>query len=256
MQFFSIYDLIISRSKERNMTTEDMFSFFSAQKISKATLICLQQTSFLPDKPAFKNAIIDFLGMNELEIELAMGHIPAEYRKSYYDNISHIAALLQKANDPNTVKEVKPFFETDIGKLYNGDCIEIMKAMPESCADLVFADPPFNLGKTYDPGIDDNMTMSKYINWTYEWLDQCVRILKPGGRIFVYNIPKWCTYIAAHLGEQLTFWDWIAVDMKFSLPIQSRLYPAHYALISYVKGVKATTFNNQRIPMQICRHCG
>ena len=64
MQFFSIYDLIISRSKERNMTTEDMFSFFSAQKISKATLICLQQTSFLPDKPAFKNAIIDFLGMN------------------------------------------------------------------------------------------------------------------------------------------------------------------------------------------------
>ena len=100
------------------------------------------------------------------------------------------------------------------------------------------------------------MTMSKYINWTYEWLDQCVRILKPGGRIFVYNIPKWCTYIAAHLGERLTFWDWIAVDMKFSLPIQSRLYPAHYALISYVKGVKATTFNNQRIPMQICRHCG
>ncbi len=97
---------------------------------------------------------------NELEIELAMGHIPAEYRKSYYDNISHIAALLQKANDPNTVKEVKPFFETDIGKLYNGDCFEIMKAMPESCVDLVFADPPFNLGKTYDPGIDDNMTMS------------------------------------------------------------------------------------------------
>lgn len=156
MQFFSIYDLIISKSKERNMTTEDMFSFFSTQKISKAILIGLQQTSFLPDKPAFKNAIIDFLGMNELEIELAMGHIPAEYRKSYYDNISHIAALLQKANDPNAVKEVKPFFETDIGKLYNGDCIEIMKAMPDSCVDLVFADPPFNLGKTYDPGIDDN----------------------------------------------------------------------------------------------------
>ena len=61
MQFFSIYDLIISKSKERNMTTEDMFSFFSTQKISKAILIGLQQTSFLPDKPAFKNAIIDFL---------------------------------------------------------------------------------------------------------------------------------------------------------------------------------------------------
>ena len=89
--------------------------------------------------------------------------------------------------------------------------------MPDCCVDLVFADPPFNLGKTYDPGIDDNMTMSKYINWTYEWLDQCIRILKPGGRIFIYNIPKWCTYIASYLGEQLTFWDWIAVDMKFKI---------------------------------------
>lgn len=256
MQFFSIYDLIISKTKDKNMTTDEMLSFFSARKISKATLISLQQTSFLPDKPAFKNAVTEFLGMNELEIELAMGHIPAEYRKSYYDNISHIAALLQKSTDNNVLKDLKPFFETDIGKLYNGDCIEIMKGMPDCCVDLVFADPPFNLGKTYDPGIDDNMTMSKYINWTYEWLDQCIRILKPGGRIFIYNIPKWCTYIASYLGEQLTFWDWIAVDMKFSLPIQNRLYPAHYALVSFIKGVKAQTYHNQRISLQTCRHCG
>ena len=190
MQFFSIYDLIISKAKDKNMTTDEMLSFFSTRKISRAILISLQQTSVLPDKPAFKNAVTEFLGMNELEIELAMGQIPAEYRKSYYDNISHIAALLQKSTDNNILKDLKPFFETDIGKLYNGDCIEIMKGMPDYCVDLVFADPPFNLGKTYDPGIDDNMTMSKYINWTYEWLDQCIRILKPGGRIFIYNIPK------------------------------------------------------------------
>lgn len=81
-------------------------------------------------------------------------------------------------------------------------------------------------------------------------------MLKPGGRIFIYNIPKWCTYIASYLGEQLTFWDWIAVDMKFSLPIQNRLYPAHYALVSFIKGVKAQTYHNQRIPLQTCRHCG
>ena len=98
--------------------------------------------------------------------------------------------------------------------------------------------------------------MSRYINWTYQWLDECIRILKPGGRIFVYNIPKWSVYIAQHLSKTLTFWDWIAVDMKFSLPIQRRLYPAHYSLVSFIKGVQANTFNNQRIPMQTCRHCG
>ena len=110
MRFFSVYDLIVSRSKDKNMTNDDMFSFFSARKISKATLISLQQTSFLPDKPAFKNAVTDFLGMSELEIELAMGHIPAEYRKSYYDNISHIAMLLQKSTYDIVLTYIKPFF--------------------------------------------------------------------------------------------------------------------------------------------------
>ena len=62
MQFFSIYDLIISKTKDKNMTTDEMLSFFSARKISKATLISLQQTSFLPDKPAFKNACYRIFG--------------------------------------------------------------------------------------------------------------------------------------------------------------------------------------------------
>ena len=143
MRFFSIYDLIISKTHDKNITINEMLSFFSARKISKATLISLQQTSFLPDKPAFKNAVIDFLGMNELEIELAMGHIPAEYRESYYENISHIAALLQKSTGDNVLKDLEPLFETDLGKLYKGDCIEIMKGLPNSCMDLIFADPPY-----------------------------------------------------------------------------------------------------------------
>ena len=118
-----------------------------------------------------------------------------------------------------------------------------MRQMPDCSINLVFADPPFNLGKTYDPGIDDNMTISMYINWIYDWLDECIRILKPGGRIFIYNLPKWCIYIVAYLKQFLTFGNWIAIDMKFTLPIQNRLYPAHYALVSFIKGVKATTFN-------------
>lgn len=256
MQFLSIYDLIIYKAKDRHMSMDDMFSFFKARKISKSKLTALRQTSFVPDDPVFQNAVSEFLGMNELEIALSMGHIPAEYRKSYYENISHIAALLHKSAEDASAKTLEPFFATELGRLYHGDCIEIMKRLPDNCVDLIFADPPFNLGKTYDPGVNDNLTMSKYINWTYEWLDQCIRILKPGGRIFVYNLPKWCTYIAAYLGERLTFWDWIAVDMKFSLPIQNRLYPAHYALISFIKGVKARTYHNQRIPLQTCRHCG
>jgi site-specific DNA-methyltransferase (adenine-specific) len=54
----------------------------------------------------------------------------------------------------------------------------------------------------------------------------------------------------------MTLRSWIAVDMKFSLPLNGRLYPAHYGLLYYIKGEKPNTFNNQRIPIQTCRHCG
>lgn len=255
MQFFSLYDLITYKARENSITEENLFSFFRSKRVKKASLLELQQTSYIPDDIKFRQAICEFLNMSDLEINIAMGHIPSEFRKSYFDNIEKIARLLS-SETRTTNSQLPTFFETDLGRLYNSDCLAVMRSLPKECVDLVFADPPFNLGKTYDQGINDNVTMSQYLSWTYDWLDECIRILKPGGQIFIYNLPKWCIYIAAHLQETLTFWDWIAIDMKYSLPIQSRLYPAHYALVSFVKGVKAHTFNNQRIPLQTCRHCG
>ena len=253
MRFFTLFDLLVYHARQKNISINEMYAYFRQYKIKKAQIEELQNSAYIPDQ--FKDAIFSFLEMSELEVNLFLGRIPREYQDSYFENISRIAALLS-SNDNRPVSVEQPFYENEFGKLFNDDCIKILKTLPSNCVDMVFADPPFNLGKTYDPGVDDSLSTSKYLNWTYQWIDECVRILKPGGRIFIYNIPKWCVYIAGHLSEQLTFWDWITVDMKFSLPIQSRLYPAHYGLVAFVKGAKASTFNNQRIPMQVCRHCG
>lgn len=255
MQFFSLYDLLLDKVRENNSTLDEMYAFFKTRRVKKSQITQLQQTAYIPPDKSFKKAVCDFLNMSELEIELSMGRIPASYRESYFHNIKKIAQLLSKT-EVNMVEHYIPYYKNEHGRLYNEDCVKVMRSMPDACVDLIFADPPFNLGKTYDPGIEDNLTISRYINWTYEWLDECVRLLKPGGRVFIYNLPKWCIYIASHLAESLTFWAWIAVDMKFSLPIQSRLYPAHYGLVAFVKGTKAATFNNQRIPLQVCKHCG
>jgi len=255
MQYFTLYDLINSHAIKEGISGKEMLSYFRAHKISKKDLMAFSQTTALPDDEAVRSSIRGFLGMSDLEVSLALGNVPAEYRASFYDHISEIAGILSAEKRPDS-KKLKPYFTNESGTLYHADCIETMRTIPAGSVDLIFADPPFNLNKEYDPGVDDDMTMSKYLNWTYAWLDECIRILKPGGRIFIYNLPKWCVYIASYLGQRLTFWDWIAIDMKATLPIQNRLYPAHYALVSYVKGTSASTFNNQRIPLQTCRHCG
>lgn len=253
--YFSLFDLLLWKAQSRGDGQAELFTFFRKAGLKKADVIAMQQLSYLPVEQEARNAVLSYLEMNELEVSLAMGHVPTEYRQSFFDNVKQIGQLLS-AENKKPIQKLEPYFRTELGTLYNGDCLVLLRSMQDECVDMVFADPPFNLGKLYDPGVNDSLTVSQYLNWTYEWLDECVRILKPGGRIFIYNLPKWCVYIAAHLGETLSFQNWIAVDMKFSLPIPGRLYPAHYALVSYVKGNKPNTFNNQRIPMQVCRHCG
>src|SRR6266550_3854301 len=76
------------------------------------------------------------------------------------------------------------------------------------------------------------------------------------GAFFLYNIPRWNIPLGAYLMERgLTFRNWIAVNIKFGLPIPKRIYPSHYSLLYFTKG-KAKTFRNVRTPIETCRHCG
>lgn len=149
-----------------------------------------------------------------------------------------------------------PAFRTERGVLFQGDCLEVLPHIPDGSIDCVFADPPFNLGKDYGTKVDDSRAAHEYLDWCFRWADELVRVLAPGGSLFIYNLPRWNTHIAARLDGPLTFRHWIAVDMKFSLPVAGRLYPAHYSLLYFVKGRKPKRFDPPRLPLATCRHCG
>jgi len=150
----------------------------------------------------------------------------------------------------------EPIFTSKYGKLYKGDCLEILPSIKSESIDCFFADPPFNLNKDYGKDVSDNLGEKEYLQWCYRWIKEGVRILKPGGSLFIYNLPKWNIQLSSYLSEFLTFRNWIAIEMKFSLPIRNRLYPAHYSLLYFIKGDKAKTFDPPRLPLQVCRHCG
>ena len=122
--------------------------------------------------------------------------------------------------------------------------------------DTVFADPPFNLGKKYGANTDDLRPDNEYVSWCNQWLAECIRIIKPGGALFVYNLPKWNTLLGAFLAEQgMMFRHWIAIEISACLPIPGRLHPSHYSLLYFTKG-KPKIFRRIRTPVLRCRHCG
>lgn len=149
-----------------------------------------------------------------------------------------------------------PILDTGLGKLYQGDCLEVIRGIEEASVDLAFADPPFNLGKKYTSNIDDSLASHEYLDWCHAWLDEMIRVLKPGGALFLWNLPKWNLPLGAYLNDKLTFRHWISVDIKYSLPIQKRLYPSHYSLLYFIKGDKPAIFHPDRLPVSCCRHCG
>jgi site-specific DNA-methyltransferase (adenine-specific) len=195
-------------------------------------------------------------GISSLEYKLLLGIVDASVRQILQDHATHIADLARQGSSPAERLPVpKRAFETKLGQLYQCDCMRLMHSMDPDCVDLVFADPPFNLDKIYRSGMDDDLKACEYIKWSEGWLQECLRVLKPGGSLFVWNLPKWNVQLAAFLNQHLTFRHWIAVDIKYSLPIASRLYPSHYSLLYYCKGPTARVFHPDRLPMPVCPHC-
>lgn len=153
--------------------------------------------------------------------------------------------------------EVLPVYSTALGALFAEDCMNVLPLLREETVDTIFADPPFNLSKEYGKNSNDSLADSEYIKWCKEWLTLCERLLKPGGAMFLYNLPKWNVLLGAFLGTELglDFKHWIAIELSAGMPIPGRLYPSHYSLLYYTKG-KPKTFFRIRTPIQTCRHCG
>lgn len=127
-----------------------------------------------------------------------------------------------------------------VNGIHQTDCVAFLDSCPAGCFDLCFADPPYNLAKLYS-GYDDTRAEAEYLAWCDRWLAGMVRALKPGGSLFVLNLPKWGMDHAVFLNRHLQFRHWIAWD-ALSEP-RGKIMPAHYALLWHTKPGAPPTIN-------------
>jgi DNA modification methylase len=131
-----------------------------------------------------------------------------------------------------------------VNEVVNESCIEYLKKLkkknPNGVFDLAFADPPYNLDKKYSTYKDDRAD-EHYIQWCNEWLKGMYDNLKPGGALFVLNIPKWAIHHFNFLADKMMFKNWIVWD-ALSTPA-GKFLPAHYSLLYFVKPGGKQTVN-------------
>ena len=93
----------------------------------------------------------------------------------------------------------------EVNKIYCGDCLQIMKQMPDNFVDLIVTSPAYNFGLDgYDKHVDTK-SWEEYFDTLHQVWVQSYRVLKHGGRICVVVQPLFSDYIPSHhiISEQL-----------------------------------------------------
>jgi len=128
------------------------------------------------------------------------------------------------------------------------DCVKGLKNMPESCADLIIADPPYNLNKDF--GVWKEVERrEQWLPWCKTWLAECARILKPNGSIFVYGIHRHLCWIQCYLYELgLVYKRQIIWYYENGFAGYTKTLSAHYEPILWFSKGKDHTYHSIREP--------
>jgi site-specific DNA-methyltransferase (adenine-specific) len=134
-----------------------------------------------------------------------------------------------------------------------GDCVQLLARVPGDSVDLVFADPPFNIGYEYDV-YDDRRAKADFLAWADKWLAQVVRVLKPSGSFFLAIGDE---YVAEHkirldaLG--LTLRNWIVWHYTFGVNCTKKFNRSHAHILYYTKHPREFTFNAPEVRVPSAR---
>lgn len=86
--------------------------------------------------------------------------------------------------------------------IIQGDSIEILPTIDSDIAQIIIADPPYNIGKDFGNN-SDKQSVSEYLDWCEKWIKECIRILKPNGTMFIYGFSETLALILSKVPEEI-----------------------------------------------------
>lgn len=143
-------------------------------------------------------------------------------------------------------------FENDLSTIYHGDCIEVLSShVADESVDLIFADPPYNIGKSFGSFEDKWPSDEAYADWCYSWLALCLKKLKPTGSLYVMTSTQAMPYLDLWLRTRCTVLSRLVWHYDSSGVQAKKYYGSMYEPILFcVKDAKDYTFNASEIEVE------
>ncbi len=142
----------------------------------------------------------------------------------------------------------------NLNEIYHHDCLAGMKKLPEGSVDLAFADPPFNIGYSYDV-YHDKLEDNDYLKWSRNWMAEVVRVLKPDGTFWLAIGDEFAAELKVCATRELglTCRSWVVWYYTFGVNCKQKFTRSHAHLFHFVKDEKSFTFNDEPIRVPSAR---
>ena len=142
----------------------------------------------------------------------------------------------------------------ETNRLHQGDCLDYFAQLQAGTIDLVFADPPFNIGYSYDV-YDDRQKAEQYLDWSRRWCAEVVRVLKPAGTFWLAIGDEYAAELKVIAQRELglTCRNWVIWYYTFGVHCQRKFSRSHAHLFYFVKDADHFTFNADAIRVPSAR---
>ena len=138
--------------------------------------------------------------------------------------------------------------KSELNKIENIDCLDGLQKLPAGSVDLIVADPPYNLNKNFGKW-DERKKKDVWLSWSKSWLDECDRVLKDDGSIFVYGIHHHLCWLQCHMYELgLTYRRQIIWNYENGFSGYKNTLAAHYEPLLWFSKGESYTYNEIREP--------
>jgi site-specific DNA-methyltransferase (adenine-specific) len=140
-------------------------------------------------------------------------------------------------------------FQKDEHQIIFGDALEALNVVvADNTVDLIFADPPYNIGKDFNGRKDKWESEDAYLGWCYRWLDLCIQKLKPNGSLYLMSATQSMPFFDIYLRKKLHILSRIIWHYDSSGVQAKKYFGSLYEPILFcVKDKENYTFNAQDI---------
>jgi adenine-specific DNA-methyltransferase len=145
----------------------------------------------------------------------------------------------------------RPYYGTVDCLVYNGDCLEAMRKLPDGCINLTVTSPPYNIGKEYET----QLPLDDYLDWCQQWIAEVYRVTAPAGAFWLnlgyVSAPNRAKALPLSylLWNKIEFYMMQEIVWNYGAGVAARNFfsPRNEKFLWYVKDAANYTFNLDQV---------